>query len=118
MQEQGGWERFELLIRLVADQNPAELRVFGGVEVRELPVPEGVLRGAQAAREATAASGIGAWFGVSSIMHNRRSQAGADFDIRDRFNWDHEPAWDPPLPAEVYARDFESFPRDARLVPD
>ena len=33
-------------------------------------------------------------------------------------NMDHDPLWNPPIPAEYWARDLEVFPRDEVFIPD
>ncbi|WP_336671411.1 hypothetical protein [Tsukamurella sp. USMM236] len=79
------------------------------------PVADDALASAARLRTGTAADSVGAWFSLYSEFDPR--QSGGTF-VYPRFNWDHEPHWDPEIPAVHYADELRQHPRDLRFVPD
>ncbi len=55
--------------------------------------------------------GEGTWFSARYVLEPPNRVAA-------NFNYDGDPRWSPPIPADVWAHDLEEFPRDEEYLPD
>lgn len=55
--------------------------------------------------------GKGTWFSARYVVFPGR-------DVAAKFNYSCDPRWDPPVPAEAWARDLAEFLRDDAYIPD
>ncbi|WNV90763.1 hypothetical protein [Umezawaea sp. Da 62-37] len=107
-----GWRRIDLLVKLNAKVHDFELAVYledGGTA--EVIPHEGITKLFAELRRLGYAPGRGTWFAARLTL-----DAPGRLDIS--YNMDHDPLWEPPIPAEFWARDLEVFPRDDAFVPD
>jgi hypothetical protein len=111
-----GWKRVELRAAVTVDGHQLRLAVLMADTSTYVPqsIAPDVLQRVAAAlpelRQACYQPGRGTWFSLLLCLNSPESYGVA-------YNFHHEPAWNPPPPADVYMRDFEAFPRDAFHLP-
>ena len=106
------WRRIDLLVKLNVKVHDFELTVYleNGKTAEVFP-PEGLTKVFAELRQLLYQPGRGAWFAARLTL-----DAPGRLDLS--YNMDHDPLWNPPIPAEYWARDLEVFPRDEAFIPD
>ncbi|MBB5806083.1 hypothetical protein F4560_005851 [Saccharothrix ecbatanensis] len=107
-----GFRRIDLLVRMTAAVRDVTLKVYmpdGGTP--EVVPSEGLTAAFQEMRQVLYQPGRGTWFSARCVVN-----APARIDVT--YNFDHDPKFDPPVPAADFARDLQAFPRDEAYVPD
>ncbi|MFE2750682.1 hypothetical protein ACFXGA_01630 [Actinosynnema sp. NPDC059335] len=108
----GGFRRIDLLVRMTVAVQDAVLKVYmPDRSTPEVLPPEGLNAAFQEMRQVLYQPGRGTWFSARCVVN-----APVSIDIT--YNFDHDPRFDPPVPAADFARDLEVFPRDEVFVPD
>lgn len=106
------FRRIDLLVRMTVAVQDATLKVYMPDRgTPEAMPPEGLIAAFQELRQVLYQPGRGTWFSARCVVN-----APARIDIT--YNFDHDPRFDPPVPAADFARDLEAFPRDEAFVPD
>ncbi|CAL9674435.1 hypothetical protein SUDANB95_07730 [Actinosynnema sp. ALI-1.44] len=107
-----GFRRIDLLVRMTVAVQDLALTVYmpDGSTPEVLP-PEGLAEAFAQMRQANYQPGRGAWFSCRCVVN-------APLRIDITYNFDHDPQFDPPVPAADFARDLAAFPRDDAFVPD
>ncbi|RLK53554.1 TNT domain-containing protein [Actinokineospora cianjurensis] len=106
------WRRLDLVATVAASVQEYGLVVHlaDGTAVAQEP-PAEVADAFVALREVTYTRESGAWFTARFVMN-------PPTEYHVFYNYQQEPRWDPPVPAEVFARDLERFPRVDDQVPN
>jgi hypothetical protein len=106
-----GWRRIDLLVRMNVKVYDTELTVYleNGKTAEVFP-PEGLTKPFAELRQLHYLPGRGTWFSVRVSLDPPGS-------INFSYNMDHDPLWNPPIPAEFWVRDLEVFPRDEAFIP-
>ncbi|MFC6089575.1 hypothetical protein Q5530_10305 [Saccharothrix sp. BKS2] len=108
----GGFRRIDVLVRMtVAVQDVAMTVYMPDRSTPEAFPPEGLAAAFQEMRQVLHQPGRGTWFSARCVVN-----APARIDIT--YNFDHDPLFDPPVPAADFARDLRVFPRDDAYTPD
>ncbi|MEU4742639.1 hypothetical protein AB0G02_19550 [Actinosynnema sp. NPDC023658] len=107
-----GFRRIDVLVRMTVAVQDATLKVYmpDGSTPEVMP-PEGLNAAFQEMRQVLYQPGRGTWFSARCVVN-----APVRIDIT--YNFDHDPRFDPPVPAADFARDLQVFPRDEAFVPD
>ncbi|WP_158844599.1 hypothetical protein [Saccharothrix deserti] len=107
-----GFRRIDLLVRMTVAVQDAALKVYmPDGSTPEVVPSEGLNAAFQEMRQVLYQPGRGAWFSARCVVN-----APARIDIT--YNFDHDPRFDPPVPAADFARDLQAFPRDEAYIPD
>ena len=109
--EPEGWRRIDLLVKLNVKVHDTELAVYlENGKTAEVVPPEGITKLFAELRQLHHKPGRGTWFSARLTVD---APGRMDFS----YNMDHDPLWNPPIPAEFWARDLEVFPRDEAFIP-
>lgn len=105
------WRRIDLKVLMTAGITDAALTVVmpGGRTPEVQPARE-IGEIAAELRSRLYRPGEGTWFGMRFLMDPPGTYWVS-------YNTDFDPLWNPPIPAEAYARDLAAFPRDEKHVP-
>ncbi|GAA2664272.1 MULTISPECIES: hypothetical protein [Actinosynnema] len=107
-----GFLRVDLVVRIsVAARDLTATAYLPDGRSLGLAVPEGLADAFAELRQLTHVPGRGAWFSARCAV-----TAPASIDVG--YNFDHDPRWDPEVPAAHFARDLEAFPRAEAYLPD
>ncbi|ACU40297.1 hypothetical protein KCV87_23495 [Actinosynnema pretiosum subsp. pretiosum] len=107
-----GFLRVDLVVRIsVAARDLTATAYLADGRSLGLAVPEGVADAFAELRQLVHVPGRGTWFSA-------RCAVNAPAEIHVGYNFDHDPKWDPEVPAAHHARDLEAFPRDEAYLPD
>ncbi|WP_063746995.1 hypothetical protein [Saccharothrix sp. NRRL B-16314] len=107
-----GFRRIDLLVRMTVAVQDATLKVYMPDRgTPEVVPPEGLIAAFQELRQVLYQPGRGTWFSARCVVN-----APARIDVT--YNVDHDPGFDPPVPAADFARDLQVFPRDEAYLPD
>ncbi|MFI9007330.1 hypothetical protein ACIGNX_08890 [Actinosynnema sp. NPDC053489] len=107
-----GFRRIDVLVRMTVAVQDVALKVYlpdGGTP--DVLPPDGLVPAFQEMRQVLYQPGRGTWFSARCVVN-----APVRIDIT--YNFDHDPRFEPPVPAEDFARDLQVFPRDEAFVPD
>lgn len=107
-----GFRRIDVLVRMTVAVQDVAMTVYlpdGGTP--EVAPPEGLTAAFQEMRQVLYRPGRGTWFSARCVVN-----APVRIDIT--YNFDHDPLFNPPVPAGDFARDLRVFPRDDAYVPD
>ncbi|MET8757344.1 hypothetical protein [Lentzea sp. NPDC004782] len=107
-----GWQqiRFEFYSTVGIDSARFEITAEDGSEVKLAP-PMSAMDPLGDLRTEMYEEGKGSWF-TARIVINPPGSYSVEYD------YDNEPAFKPPLQADVYALDFEHFPRSEENTPE
>jgi hypothetical protein len=106
-----GWRQVDLTVRLtsmVEEISPVVVMADGGT--RPLEAPADVSSLLFELRQKKYMRGRGTWLSLRMLL-----ESTGDYGIT--YNFDQDPLWDPPVGADVYTHDLETFPRDDEWVP-
>ncbi|WP_447004412.1 hypothetical protein ACRAKI_33100 [Saccharothrix isguenensis] len=107
-----GFRRIDLLVRMTVAAQDATLRVYMPDRSTPQVVPsEGLITAFQEMRQVLYQPGRGTWFSARCVVN-------APVSIDVTYNFDHDPGFDPPVPAADFVRDLQAFPRDEGFIPD
>jgi hypothetical protein len=107
----GGWRELRLVLAVTGPLTRSTFEIVapdGGVTSE--PTPVEVFDPADDLRAVTADPGAGAWFTCRITVH-------PDLVAVAEFDYDAEPAFDPPPVPDTWAEELERFPRDAAHIP-
>ncbi|MEU5691214.1 hypothetical protein [Actinosynnema sp. NPDC020468] len=106
------FRRIDVLVRLTVPVQDLALTVYlPDGSTPEVAPPDGLLAAFTELRQVVNKPGRGTWFSARCVVN-----APARIDIT--YNLDHDPRFVPDVPASVFARDLEVFPRDEAYTPD
>ncbi|GGM59092.1 hypothetical protein GCM10012275_32800 [Longimycelium tulufanense] len=106
-----GWRRIDLKATMASSVHDLALTVvMEDGTTAGFATPPQVTSAAVELRQLMYQPGLGTWFSMRYTM-----DPPSRFHVS--FNFDHDPLWNPPVPATVLAQDLEAFPRDDEHVP-
>lgn len=107
-----GFRRVDVVVRMTVAVQDVTITVYmpDGSTPEVFP-PEGLVPAFAELRQVVHTPGRGTWFSARCVIN-----APTRIDIS--YNMDHDPLWNPPIPAAHFAEDLEVFPRDEVYVPD
>jgi hypothetical protein len=107
-----GWRRVDLTVRLtsmVEEIVPVAVLADGGTQEMEPPPDVSPLLFELRNKKYMRARGT--WLSLRMLI-----EPTGDYGIT--YNFDLDPLWDPPVGADVYEHDLDTFPRDDEWVPE
>ncbi|MEV7550124.1 hypothetical protein AB0N89_10910 [Amycolatopsis sp. NPDC089917] len=105
-----GWRRIDVKATMATMVEDLAITVIMADGSSAQVQPPDVAAALRESRQALYEPGKGTWLAMRLILDPPGS-----FVVH--YNFDFDPLWDPPVPAVVYQRDLEAFPRDEEKIP-
>jgi hypothetical protein len=106
-----GWRRIDVIAKLAEGVQDVGLSVImSDLSDAEVDPPPHLTQAFAELRKVTYVQELGAWLSV-------RYTINPPGEFRIFYNYEHDPLWDPPIPAAVFERDLKTYPRPAERIP-
>lgn len=106
-----GWRRIDLIAKIAEGVQDFGLTVImSDLSYAEVDPPAQAAQALLELRKLMFRPELGAWLSARYVIN-------PPGEFRIFYNYEHDPVWEPPIPAAVYKRDLETYPRPAEKVP-
>jgi hypothetical protein len=107
-----GWRRIDLIARIAGGAQDFGLSVItGDLSYAEMALPPQAAQALAEVRHVTYRPETGAWFSARYVV-----DPPSAFQVF--YNFDHDPAWQPPIAPGYFQQDLAAYPRPPERVPE